>query len=162
MRLLRFFDWRFLIAATMLVLIGTVCCTTVVELDAKSDRINTLIANQAAEDERSAKQRDELIAGQRDLQTKYDDLAEQNRRMADLLESYGVDVPATFRAGPTTIVERDNDDGGETIIVRPDDTRRPSATPPSSSPRPTPTPPGLKLPDVTDTINDLLNSVPVQ
>lgn len=170
--LLRFFDWRFLIALTVLILVGSVCWSSVVQArdnEAKTRRIDTLVAAIADEQRTSAKQRQLLLEGQRDLQRKYDELAEANQQMADLLTARGIPLPSSV----TRIQRSDSDDGddddgddSDTIIVRP----------PASNPTPRPTTPadddddnGETIPDVDDLtdmtdeiVGDLLKSVPSQ
>lgn len=168
---MRFFDWRFLIALTVLVLVGSVCWTTVVQArdnEAKTSQIDHLVTAIADEQRNSARQRQLLLEGQQDLQRKYDELAEANQQMADLLTARGIPIP-----GSVTRIQRSSDDDGDdgddsdTIIVRP----------PASNPSPRPTTPsnddddddGETVPDVDDLtdmaddiVDDLLNSVPTR
>lgn len=178
--LLRFFDWRFLTAMTTLVLVGSVCWTTIAQArdnEAKTEQIDHLVSAIADEQASSARQRDRLLDGQQRLERQYNSLLDRQRVLVRLLEEYGVPasaIPPELQGSRVTIRERDNDDNddddddeGDTIIVRP---------PSTSNPTPRPTRPaddddddGETVPDVDDLtdmtddiVDDLLNSVPEQ
>jgi hypothetical protein len=171
--LMRFFDWRFLLALTVLVLIGSVCWTTVAQArdnEAKAKQIDHLISAIADEQASSARQRERLLDGQRRLESKYDELAEANQQMADLLTARGIPLPSSVtRIQRSSDDDGDDDDGddSDTIIVRP----------PTSNPTPRPTTPsndddddnGETVPDVDDLtdmaddiVDDLLKTVPTR
>jgi hypothetical protein len=165
--LLRFFDWRFLTALTVLILVGSVCWSSVVQArdnEAKTRRIDTLVAAIADEQRTSARQRQLLLEGQQDLQRKYDELAEANTQMADLLTARGIPIPSSV----TRIQRSDSDDGddddgddSDTIIMEP-----PNPTPRPTQPADDDDDNGETIPDVTDMtddiVDDLLKSVPSQ
>lgn len=171
--LLRFFDWRFLTAMTTLVLVGSVCWTTIAQArdnEAKTEQIDHLVSAIADEQASSARQRDRLLDGQQRLERQYNSLLDRQRVLVRLLEEYGVPasaIPPELQGSRVTIRERDNDDEGDTIIV---------PAPNTPDPRPRPTQPaddddddGETVPDVDDLtdmtddiVDDLLNSVPEQ
>lgn len=173
--LLRFFDWRFLTAMTTLVLVGSVCWTTIAQArdnEAKTEQIDHLVSAIADEQASSARQRDRLLDGQQRLERQYNSLLDRQRVLVRLLDEYGVPasaIPPELQGSRVTIRERDNDDDdeGDTIIV---------PAPNTPDPRPRPTQPaddddddGETVPDVDDLtdmtddiVDDLLNSVPEQ
>lgn len=140
---LRFFDWRFLLALTVLILVGSVCWTTVAQArdnEAKSRHIAVLMRNMETDQARSAAQREKLLDGQERLARQYDYLIGRQAVLTRLLREYG--VPAELippeQSGTQINVqpsdEHTDDADGDTIIVRPNVvTPRPTTRPRTSS-----------------------------
>lgn len=101
MRILRFIDWRFIFALaflTLVLLAGMSWRSTAQDNHAKDARIDALIAQGEREHDAAAAERGELLAGQRDLQVKYDSLLAQQKALLVWLRSRGIDVPAELIA----------------------------------------------------------------
>lgn len=137
-------DWRTWVAFGFAVMVVFV----VVDRERLANANETIAADAVLNSDRAARQRAELLAGQADLQKQINRLVTQNAALVRILQTQGVDVPASLIAGRTTRIETgdDDDDDPDTIIVRPDDDPDPSSSPSNSTP--SEDTPNVDLPEV--------------